>query len=904
MARHRPDSRTGFVIVVNDDLVQLRVLSGLLEQEENRVLSCGSAEEALEKMNPEQPPDLIVTDLHMPGIDGWRFCQLLRSPEYKPFNRIPILVISATFSCENPRRISADVGANAFLPAPIDGTRFLEQVQTLLAGETPQVTTSVLIVEDNRTLLDALQQAFDANGYRTMTATTGAEGMALFRRERPEIVVLDYHLPDMLGDAMLSEIRLLSPRSVTVMTTTDPNPELAVEWLRKGASTYVRKPFEPEYLITLCRRAQRERALLDVEDVLEERTRELRVSEERYASLFNTILDGIVIATVDGHIVDANPSFQKMVGYSLDELAGMTYRQITPKARHQKETEAIEAVLAAGSGGRFEKELIRQDGTVFPVAIMGWVIRDMRGKAVGLGALIRDLTKQKRAEQQIRESEERFRVVVEDLPVLLCRSLPGGIITFVNKAYCDYFGKTRAELIGRSFLELVPAEDRDVVMQHFSSLTPENPVVTYEHRVQGRDEAIRWQRWTDRAIFDEDGAVAAYQSIGQDITEERRLEAQLRQAQKMESIGRIAGGVAHDFNNLLQGILGRCEMAMLKLSPGQPGYSEFAEINAIGSRATAFVRQLLAFSRKQVLELKTISLVQVVTDLQKMLRRTIRENIELKISLPPSLGNIRADVSQVEQVLVNLAVNAQDAMPHGGTLTIEAADVVLDETFVKAHPGSRTGPHVAVTVRDTGRGMDRQTLKQVFEPFFTTKEQGTGLGLSTVYGIVKQHNGSVWAYSERGKGATFKIYFPRVNEPVDESAAPPPAAPERADRGSEKVVVVEDNEMVRKLVYRMLKEYGYDLVCAENAEECLRLLKEHRGAVDLLLTDVVMPGMNGRELYEQLKSFMPDLKVIYMSGYSNEVIAPDGVLDEGVDFIQKPVTVRTLTTKVREVLDR
>ena len=515
-----------------------------------------------------------------------------------------------------------------------------------------------------------------------------------------------------------------------------------------------------------------------------------------------------------------------------------------------------------------------------------------------------DVTERVQAERALKESEERFREVVDDSPIFICRFLTGGVITFVNQAYCDYFGKTEEELVGQSFLQLIPPEDREAVRAHFSSLTPEAPVATYDHRVHGPDGRIRWQRWTDRAIFDGEGRCKAYQSIGQDITGERQLEEQLRQALKMESVGRLAGGVAHDLNNLLLPILGYAELLLQDVSSGDPRHDYLSQIQRAATHAAALIRQLLAFSRKQVLETKTVSLNKVVDGFQPMLRRTIREDIELDVRLVPESGHIKADVAQVEQILINLAVNAQDAMPDGGRLVMETSDVVLDDACADAHGDVASGPHVMLAVTDTGVGMDPETLDRIFEPFFTTKEvgKGTGLGLATVYGIVRQHGGTIRVSSRPGRGATFRLYFPRV-DPAAESAPEPPATVD-VRGGAETVLVVEDDDAVRALVCDVLGKHGYRVLDASGPDECLRLVEEGDATAHLLLTDVIMPGMNGRELYERLAERLPDLRVVYMSGYDDDAIAHHGILESGVDFIQKPVSVRTLAARVREALDR
>jgi len=383
--------------------------------------------------------------------------------------------------------------------------------------------------------------------------------------------------------------------------------------------------------------------------------------------------------------------------------------------------------------------------------------------------------------------------------------------------------------------------------------------------------------------------------------EKARLLEQFYQVQKLDSIGRLAGGVAHDLNNLLSPILGYGELLRDDLGLGDPKREAVDQILSAGTRARDLVGQLLAFSRKQTLEYKPLSLNDTILDFEKLLRRTIREDIDLRIIASPGIRTIRADIGQIIQVIMNLSVNAQDAMPNGGTLTLETGITELDESYVADHPGSKAGHYVMLAVSDSGCGMDEKTREHIFEPFFSTKgDLGTGLGLSTVYGIVKQHEGNIWVYSEPGEGTTIKVYLP-VAEGLP--GKPQPAEKPRTEMaGSETILVVEDNNQVRVLADNILKRQGYNLLLAENGTEALALLAVNKGAVDLILTDVVMPDMNGRDLFSKVSQQYPHVRVLYMSGYTNEVIAQRGVLDPGVSFIQKPFTIEGLTTKVRDVL--
>jgi signal transduction histidine kinase len=390
----------------------------------------------------------------------------------------------------------------------------------------------------------------------------------------------------------------------------------------------------------------------------------------------------------------------------------------------------------------------------------------------------------------------------------------------------------------------------------------------------------------------------------EDRAKHRLLEEQLRQSQKMEAIGRLAGGVAHDFNNLLTVISGYTQLMLVRMPPGNDLRTEVEEVAKAGERAASLTSQLLAFSRKQILAPAVLNLNETVSETKNLLERLIGEDVEFAAVLDPDLGNAKADPGQIQQVIMNLAVNARDAMPRGGKLTVSTGNVVLDERYVKENPGSQAGPHVFLSVSDTGSGMDQKTLSHLFEPFFTTKEQGkgTGLGLSTVYGIVKQSGGSIWVSSELGRGTTFRLYLPRVDQPV-EPVRKTGVAPAAAPKGTETVLLVEDEEAVRKLTHAILSRKGFKVLVAGDGQEALETLQRHEGPVHLLLTDVVLPRMGGREIALQVTKLRPEIKVLFTSGYSERAFVENGILEPGIVLLSKPFTPEELLRKVREVLE-
>jgi signal transduction histidine kinase/ActR/RegA family two-component response regulator len=418
-----------------------------------------------------------------------------------------------------------------------------------------------------------------------------------------------------------------------------------------------------------------------------------------------------------------------------------------------------------------------------------------------------------------------------------------------------------------------------------------------------KDGGVFTENVTISPIRNEHGNIINYVAVKHNITRELELEAQYRQSQKMEAIGQLAGGIAHDFNNLLVPILGYADLGMRKLSPENALYTDLARIREAGKRAAALTRQILAFSRKQILQVQPLNLNTIVKEFSTMLRRLLRDNINLQLILPPEPGWIEADKTQIEQVLMNLVINAQQAMLNGGELIIETTNVVLDKQYAQKRIEIQPGNYVMMAVSDTGCGMDKETQQRIFEPFFTTKkkDKGTGLGLATVFGIVKQHGGSIWVYSEINQGTTFKIYFPRIKE------GSYPSTTETAEIttvfGTETILVVEDEEAVRRLVCETLEAHGYTVIETKNPTHALKMAAAHKKPIHLLLTDVIMPEMNGVELYQTLKEIRPHIKVLYMSGYTDNAIVHHGILKASVHFLQKPFTIHSLTQKVREVFD-
>jgi PAS domain S-box-containing protein len=636
----------------------------------------------------------------------------------------------------------------------------------------------------------------------------------------------------------------------------------------------------------------------------------LRESEKRYKLLLGSVTDYIYTVQVQGGRSVATvhgPGCAAVTGYAPEEYAadpGLWYRMVYEPDRPAVTTQAV-AILAGEAASPLEHRILHRDGSVHWVRNTPVPHYDQQGHLVAYDGLISDITARKQAEQELQISEARFRTLTEDAPTAISMSRRGRVV-YANPTYLRMFGFERAEeLNNRPTIELFAPQCRDEVMERANRRAQGLPVPReYESiglRADGSEfpmlvAVITMQFAEGPALV---GFITDLTGPKQVAEERRRLEEQLRQAQKLESIGRLAGGVAHDFNNLLTVINGYAQLLLRDLKAGDPLRDSLEEIHSAGERAAGLTRQLLAFSRRQVLSPRVLDLNRVVSEMQPMLARLLGEDVELRVELHAGAATICADPHQLEQVVMNLTVNARDSMPDGGKLRIETAVVEWGEGQARSHPDARVGRYVVLAVSDTGVGMDEETRNRIFEPFFTTKGigKGTGLGLSMVQGIVAQSGGYIDVYSEEGQGTTFKIYLPALAEAAAD-AENPEVAPTVG--GKETVLVVEDQAEVRKYAVAVLKEYGYRVIPVEGAGEALLLCERER--IDLVLTDVVMPHISGQELAERLKTLQPGIKVLFMSGYTDNIIEHHGVLEEGAEFIEKPFSPGELARKVRTAL--
>ena len=736
MYRQSLQSRKLKVALIGEDPVQRRMLGLLLRKEGLAVRGFECAEDALGAIVTDDPVDLVVTDLCLPGIGGWRLCRLLRSPGFEPFHSIPIVVISSAISGENAEDIADRLGANVCLGSPVNGPGFIVTVRALLKNRPTVAMPRLLIVDGSRPFTAGLKRAFEGRGYEVTVAASGQQAIESFMPNPHDLVLLAQDLPDMSGEDLLLKLRWLNPETFFIILTPDQASAAATEWLKKGASSYARRRAGPQALIHLCETVWREHAT---------------------ASELPPI--GEILLGVESNVLEL----------------------------HQ-------APSLAGDG----------NGSV-------------------------------------------FRLTDRSINATAPLALVGQICSVARK------------------LRLSPA-------------TGDGPKQT--------------------AGVANDPAQSAHAAQ----PERQKLEEQLQQSRKLQAIGQLTGGVAHDLNNMLSPILGYGEMLFEDLPADTPHKEHARRIVQAAERARDLVHQLLAFARKQASEKKPLDLNHIVSEFERMLRRTVRETVAIQVRTAPSVGTILGDAGQIEQIILNLALNAQDAMPGGGRLVIETKSVTVGPASDVHCDHVKPGAYALLTVSDTGVGMDAKTVDRIFEPFFTTKMPGlgTGLGLATVEGIVRRHGGAIRVTSEPGKGSSFRVYFPREDCPV---ASEPASASVIPVRGTETVLVVEDHEPMRNLACDALKSQGYSVVSAASGEEAIGLAADRRNPIDLVLTDIVMPDMDGRELCRRLGSIRPNIKVLYMSGYTDDVIGLEGTLNAHSHLIRKPFSVSSLTQKMREVLD-
>jgi PAS domain S-box-containing protein len=716
------------------------------------------------------------------------------------------------------------------------------------------------------------------------------------------VVLSDYTLPRFDGMTALSLARERLPSIPFLIVTGSVNEETAVGCMKAGATDYLLKSNLARIGPAIQAALERERA--HAEKIRAESA--LAASERRFRSLVQNSSDLVTIVAPDGIIQYASDSAERIVGYSPRELVGTSLLEYLS----QDDVAAVRSLLQNANGkvsstGPVEFCMLRSDGTpVWLEAVGTNLLTDATIQGIVLNT--RDVSERKRADHALRESEERYRDLFDNASDLVCMAAPNGALLYVNKAWQEGTGYGADEIGRMQLLEIIHPDCRALYGSVVERVLAGERLDHVELVFVPKAGAPITVEGNLSCTF-KDGQPSVVRGIYRDVTERKRVEEHLRRAERMQAAGKLAGGVAHEVNNMMTGVIGFSEFVLRTLETDDPRRADVEEVIRAGTRAADVTRQLLAFTRQQFLQPQVIEINTVVSEMEKMLRRSLGEDKQLELRLSPRAGQIRADRGQLEQVLINLLLNARDALEAHGRVTIETGASEWDAAYAERHGGVDIplGRYVMLAVSDTGCGMNADVQERIFEPFFTTKPvgQGTGLGLSTVYGIIKQSEGFVWVYSEPGEGTVFKVYLPeaRVVGPA-ESVQPP--VPQPAERGTETILVIEDEDIVRNLAIRGLRDYGYNVVEANNGAEAFEYLKQHPDTVQLVISDVVMPEMGGRELGQHLALLEPDLPILYMSGYTGDDVVQRGLLDPGAPFQQKPFTPGILASKVRTMLDQ
>ena len=767
----------------------------------------------------------------------------------------------------------------------------------------------VLFVEDNPRDEALIKRHLIRCGYEleSQRVETDDAFTEALKSHEWDLVISDYSLPTFSAIRALFLLKAIDIDIPFIIISGTIGEDVAVEAMRLGANDYLMK----DSLARLEPAIEREREELKnrrarkkAEENVHEREKQL-AEAQRLTHIgswsWDLVTDTLSWSDELFRIFGLKPS-----------SAAPSYAELQEKFIYPEDVEFVDESLqkafADGKPFDFTYRLKRPDGSLRYLHALGQGITDKTGKSIKYFGTAQDVTDQKETEKRqqelieaLQESEERYRLLFSSNPIpMWAYDLETFSFLEVNDAAMISYGYSRDEFLSMKITDIRSSDEAEKLVREIESI---NSVLSqtkiWKHKK--KDESIISVEVTAHSL-DFNGRSARL-VLANDVSERRLLEDQLRQAQKLEAIGMLAGGIAHDFNNLLTVINGYAELLLQTVAADWPYRENLEDIHSAGERAASLTHQLLAFSRKQVLEPKVIDLNGIILDLEKLLRRVIGENIDFRTVLDEKLGSVNADPGQIEQIVMNLAINSRDAMPNGGKLTIETSNEDLDDEYARSHISVKPGRYIMLAVSDTGTGMDEVTKARIFEPFFSTKAvgKGTGLGLSTAYGIVKQSGGNIWVYSEPGLGTTFKVYLPVVDKPsvTDERhVVQVPAL------GSETILLVEDDDLVRKFAANVLTRLGYNVLTAASGREALDICRDQTGnPIALLLTDVVMPEMSGRELAEKVEDHCSNIKILYMSGYTDNAIVHQGVIDEGANFIHKPFNAEAFARKVREVLD-
>ena len=648
-----------------------------------------------------------------------------------------------------------------------------------------------------------------------------------------------------------------------------------------------------------------------LQELVEKRTIELKKSEERYRCVVEGATDAIISIDTTGVVASWNAGAEKMFGYKPEEILGRPIYTLSPEDGRDERQYMMKQMKAHGFIYGYETERLAKDGRRFPVEISLNAMKDDKGDITGYFSIIRDITERRHAEKSLHESEERYRrITVALTDYIYSVSVEAGRAAETKHSESCFVvtGYTKEEFAADPYLwiRMIPEEDRDLLRQQINQVLSGHFPSAVEHRIIKKDGVIRWVESNVVPYKDKDGNIISYDGIVRDITDRKGIEAQLLHAQKLESLGTLAGGVAHDFNNILTVISSIVSILRRKMYEDEPLKIYVEEIQSAVEDAANLTKDLLVFSRKQSLNPEAADVNELIAKLEKFLLRIIGEDIELRIITADGSLNVMVDFNQMEQVMMNLFANARDAMPEGGALTVSTKSEVIDNEFIKSLGYGVPGRYAVISVSDTGTGMDEAVKEKIFEPFFTTKKvgMGTGLGLSIAYGIIKQHRGYLTVESRPGKGTTFMIYLPLIDRIAtgDKDVSLPDSS--RSIAGTETVLVVEDNAKLRGLMTSYLQDLGYSTITAEDGEEAVSRFRENKDSIDVIVSDVIMPKKSGKDAYEEMIRIKPDAKILFLSGYSREIMHLKNIIDSGIEIIPKPILLDELVGKIRKTLDK
>lgn len=764
----------------------------------------------------------------------------------------------------------------------------------------------ILVVEDDRLLTGEIQNMLGNLGYEVAgTAASGEEAISKAAETRPDLVMMDIILKGNVDGVKAAE-HINARLDIPVVYLSAHSDETTLERAKiTEPYGYIIKPFEERDLHTTIEvalyRHRMEKRLREKKRRLRSALEKATIEKSKSAAIIEAIGDGFSIQDTDFKLLYMNRTAREMFGDRVGEYCYQVFEQ--------RDSVCPDCPLAASYADGNIHRVERSNPTrTLHVEITASPVRDATGAIIGGIELVRDITRQKQDEEALRESEERYRNLIENAHDMIQSVDAEGRFIFVNAAWLKTLGYTEDDLRGMTLFDIIHPDCRHHCSEIFRKVLdgePTNNIVATFTAKDGRAVNVEG----NVNIRSAGGKVIATQGIFRDVTgrvkaeaEREKLEAQLLHAQKMEAIGTLTGGIAHEFNNIMTAIIGYGEFLQEGIADDSPLRPYTNSLLASAMRATQLTQSLLAYSRKQIMNPRPLNLGETVQSVGRLLSKLIGENRELRLRLGDEQAGIMADPGQLEQVLINLASNARDAMPGGGTLTIATSRTLLGSEYMMSHGYARPGMYAGISVTDTGIGMDDRTRERIFEPFFTTKElgKGTGLGLAMVYGIIKQHDGYIDVYSEPGKGTTFRIYLPLIEAEAGERKS---ADTFPAKRGTETVLVAEDDASVRNLTREVLERAGYRVIVAADGEEAVRKFLENREAVALLVFDMVMPKKSGKDAYREIRKVRADMKVMFMSGYSPDLLQRDGIIEKGMNFFPKPISPGDLARRVREILD-